>query len=80
MSPIGNRPFLLGLLPCLPITQESKDMTLDTLTKSAIKQDAFRMAYRVALAWQYKENNPETFGEYRFSDGTWLKHYLNAAA
>jgi hypothetical protein len=77
---LATTPLFWGCCLAFPITQESKDMTLDTLTKSAIKQDAFRMAYRVALAWQYAENNPETFNEYRFADGTWLKHYLNAAA
>lgn len=50
------------------------------LTQSAINADAFRMAYRVALAWQYQEIDREVFDQYRFPDGTWLKHYLNAAA
>jgi hypothetical protein len=53
---------------------------MDSLTRSAIAADGFRMAYRVALAHQYYETDRATFNAYRFSDGTAMRHYLNGAA
>lgn len=50
---------------------------MDTLTKDTVDAGAFRTEYRVALAHLYQETNPEVFEEYRFPDGTWLKHYFN---
>jgi hypothetical protein len=53
---------------------------MDSLTRSAIAADGFRMAYRVALAHQYYETNRSVFDTYRFADGTAMRHYLNGAA
>jgi hypothetical protein len=53
---------------------------MDTLTKNAIASNSFRMEYRIALAFQYQEQEPEIFETYQFPDGTWLKDYVNASA
>lgn len=45
-----------------------------------VNPSGFRTAYRTALAWFYREENPELFHEYRFPDGAWLKSYLHSDA
>jgi hypothetical protein len=50
------------------------------LSQETIAAAPFRMGYRVAIAHEYRESNPETFSTYRFPDGTMLKDYIGIAA
>jgi hypothetical protein len=49
-----------------------------TLLSNTIKAESFRTEYRVALAYQYRESDPDTFAVYRFSDGVAMRHYIKS--
>jgi hypothetical protein len=49
---------------------------MSNLLSNTINAQSFRTEYRTALAYQYQENDPDTFKVYRFSDGTAMRHYI----